>query len=320
MVDTSGRELSYVARLFGGVWLCCFRSARPNPTILILILISTPFFHQQQLAISSLNRTLQFVTSPPTMRFGRTLQNTIYPPWKEQYIDYDKLKKLLRESKSDAGSSAGSQEDEDEWTEDDESAFVEELVNVQLEKVHAFQAQTLQRLQDETKSCEKQLEPLGVGTQDSQRDKASGREASEESKEEGKEEGKQDHSSQERMKILRDVLLELDSITKEMNELERYSRINYSGFLKACKKHDRKRGHSYRVRPLMQVRLAALPFYMEDYSPMLYRLSAMYSFVRQNLDGKTHKGLSFSGDEVGNDTYTSFKCQFSLPRVRLSTS
>ena len=37
-----------------------------------------------------------------------------------------------------------------------------------------------------------------------------------------------------------------------------------AGFLKAAKKHDRKRGHAYRVRPLMQVRLAELPFNKED--------------------------------------------------------
>jgi SPX domain protein involved in polyphosphate accumulation len=230
------------------------------------------------------------------MRFGRTLQNNTYPPWKDQYIDYDKLKKLLRESPSAHGSSTGSQEDDDEWTEDDESAFVEELVNVQLEKVHAFQAKTLQRLQDETAECEQKLEPLGVGAKEDQGGDA-----------------KPKPSEGEKKKVLEEVLKMLDGITKETNELERYSRVNYSGFLKATKKHDRKRGNSYRVRPLMQVRLAALPFYSEDYTPMLNRLSAMYSFVRQNLEGKDHQGLSYSHDEAGTSTYTSYKCKLSLP-------
>ena len=63
-----------------------------------------------------------------------------------------------------------------------------------------------------------------------------------------------------------------DSITKQINELEKYSRINYTGFLKAAKKHDRRRGSQYRVRPLLQVRLAALPFNVENYSPLLHRL------------------------------------------------
>jgi SPX domain protein involved in polyphosphate accumulation len=226
------------------------------------------------------------------MRFGRTLKNAVYPPWKDEYIDYDKLKKILRESKSVDGSSDGSVEDDgDEWTEDDESAFVEELVNVQLEKVAAFQAKTIQQLKDESEECEKLLEPLGAAAKED--DAATSTPPSDEEK-----------------KVLKDVLKKLDGITKETNELERYSRINYSGFLKACKKHDRKRGNSYKVRPLMQVRLSALPFYSQDYSPMLYRLSAMYSFVRQTLDGKDHKGLSFSNNEAGISSYTSMKCEF----------
>ena len=116
-------------------------------------------------------------------------------------------------------------------------------------------------------------------------------------------------SEEEKQSTLKEVLSELDQITKETNELEKYSRINYTGFLKACKKHDRKRGHSYRVRPLLQVRLAALPFYKEDYSPMLYRLSAMYSFVRQGLEGKTHKGMTFNEEGAGADSYVSYKCK-----------
>jgi SPX domain protein involved in polyphosphate accumulation len=229
------------------------------------------------------------------MRFGRTLKNTIYPPWKDQYIDYDKLKKLLREEPSASGST-NSNEEEDDWTEEDEQAFVEELINVQLEKVHNFQADTIQRLRDETTECEQKLEPLGVGI------KVEGEEAK-------TEETKSSVSEEERKKTLEEVIQKLDSITKETNELERYARINYTGFLKACKKHDRKRGNSYRIRPLLQVRLSALPFYAEDYSPMLYRLSAMYSFVRQGLDGKDRRGMSFSDSQAGSDTFTSYKCK-----------
>lgn len=229
------------------------------------------------------------------MRFGKTLRNTIYPPWKDQYIDYDKLKKLLREEPSASGST-NSNEEEDDWTEEDEQAFVEELINVQLEKVHNFQAETIQRLRDETTECEQRLEPLGVGT------KVEGDEAR-------AEDTKSTVSEEEWQKTLEEVIKKLDSITKETNELERYARINYTGFLKACKKHDRKRGSSYRIRPLLQVRLSALPFYAEDYSPMLYRLSAMFSFVRQGLDGKDRRGMSFSDSQTGSDTYTSYKCK-----------
>ncbi|KAK5141481.1 hypothetical protein LTR04_002587, partial [Oleoguttula sp. CCFEE 6159] len=227
------------------------------------------------------------------MKFGSILRKSVYPPWKDFYIDYDKLKKLLRDDGYD---------EENGWTEDDEGAFVEELVNVQLEKVHAFQSETYQKLRDRTSKCEAKLDPVVISaTGDIEQEDEQDGEA------ESSVKNKPAPSDEEKDKIVKEVLEELDSITKEINELEKYSRINYTGFLKAAKKHDRRRGHAYRVRPLLQVRLAALPFNKEDYSPLLYRLSAMYSFVRQNLEGKDRRGLSVSDSQVGADSFTSLK-------------
>lgn len=178
------------------------------------------------------------------MRFGRTLEKSIYAPWASNYIDYAKLKKLLREDEP-------SDNDVKAWTEEDEVRFVEELVNVQLERVNAFQADTYKQLRERTSECETKLGRSG-GTEETDKDL----------------ENKDAEVGEE---VLRSVLEELDNITKEVNELEKYSRLNFTGFLKAAKKHDRRRGSKYRVRPLLQVRLAALPFNSEDYSPLLYR-------------------------------------------------
>ncbi|KAI4238955.1 MAG: hypothetical protein LQ349_000725 [Xanthoria aureola] len=199
------------------------------------------------------------------MRFGKTLRASIYDPWKSNYIDYSKLKQLLREDGS------GESKDQD-WTDGDEAAFVEELVNVQLEKVNAFHDETHRSLRDRTSECESEIQKIAAS-----------------------EKKETDNTSQPaptangEHRTLSELLEKLDSITKEISELEKYSRINYTGFLKAAKKHDRRRGSQYRVRPFLQVRLAALPFNSEDYSPMLYQLSAMYSFVRQRMQGEVEK-------------------------------
>ncbi|MCJ1479669.1 Phosphate metabolism transcription protein [Lambiella insularis] len=217
------------------------------------------------------------------MRFGKTLRNSIYEPWRDSYIDYTKLKSLLREDEATDVEGGG-------WTDDDEGRFVEELVNVQLEKVNTFQVDTYKMLRERTARCESRLEKMMLP----------------------RETGLDDDIDTEKLKAenrstLRDVEKELDSISKEINELEKYSRINYTGFLKAAKKHDRRRGSSYRVRPLLQVRLAALPFNSEDYSPLLYRLSSMYSCVRQNLNGETERSQSVSESGIGGDRYTAYK-------------
>lgn len=227
------------------------------------------------------------------MHFERSLKRAIYEPWKGQYIDYSKLKSLLRDDGSDAGSAAGADDGED-WTEKDEEKFVEELINVQLEKVHSFQSSTVQKLRERTSACEAQLDPVvtkGKGKED--------------------EDKKETELDEEAKKTLRDVLKKLDGITGEMNELEKYSRINYTGFMKAAKKHDRRRGQGYRVMPIMRVRLAELPFNKEDFSPLLFRLSTMYSFCRERLeDNDKDKSRRFSENTIGSERFVSHKCTY----------
>ncbi|KAF9887658.1 Phosphate metabolism transcription protein [Aspergillus nanangensis] len=217
------------------------------------------------------------------MRFGRTLKTTIYPPWSRKYIDYHKLKVLLREHDV---TQDGSDSDSSHWTEQDEEAFVQELINVQLDKVNAFQVETSKQLRDRTTACESKLRPLAPHATEQDSPVV---------------------DDQERKKIASDVLHELDGITNEVSELEKYSRINFTGFLKAAKKHDRKRGARYRVKPLLQVRLSQLPFNNEDYSPLVRRLSVMYSFVREVLNQGMVEPKDPEAPRFGRDAYSSFK-------------
>ena len=189
------------------------------------------------------------------MRFGKTLEKSVYEPWKSHYIDYAKLKGMLREDEAQRENFLLDISDrKQEWTEDDESAFVEQLVNVQLENVNTFQVETYKQLQERTTQCESRLEDL-IKLRDREEGVLRGNEV----------------NKQKESEMLDEVLEELDSVTKEITELEKFSRLNFTGFLKAAKKHDRRRGSKYRVRPLLKVRLAALPFNTEDYSPLLYR-------------------------------------------------
>ncbi|KAG2421787.1 hypothetical protein HFD88_005763 [Aspergillus terreus] len=216
------------------------------------------------------------------MRFGRTLKHSIYPPWRGKYIDYHKLKVLLRE---DDVTGDGSDSESSQWTEQDEEAFVQELINVQLDKVNAFQVEMSQQLRERTSACETKLRPLAPNVD--QENPVT--------------------DEQERRRIASNVLHELDSITKEVSELEKYSRINFTGFLKAAKKHDRKRGARYRVKPLLQVRLSQLPFNTEDYSPLVRRLSVLYSFVRETLSQGVVEPKDPEAPRFGHDSYSSFK-------------
>lgn len=237
------------------------------------------------------------------MKFGQTLRQAVYPPWKEYYVDYNKLKKLLREDDSASGSPNGQKDDV--WTDEDAENFYAELTNVQLEKVQNFHKDTYQKLRDRTSKCEAKLDPVASNI------KVEGGETRTLPGANGK---KPVPSDDEKKRTLKEVSDELDSITREISELEKYSRINYTGFLKIAKKHDRKRGGRVSVRGPLQSLLVKVPFNKEDYSPLLYRISAMYSFVRQQLEGK-EASLSFSEAPTGGETYTSHKCKDSTARL-----
>ncbi|CAO2648427.1 Nn.00g076940.m01.CDS01 [Neocucurbitaria sp. VM-36] len=228
------------------------------------------------------------------MKFGTTLRKSVYAPWKDKYIDYDKLKKLLKDN-----------EDDESWTADDESAFVDELANVQLEKVHNFVKDISQKLRDRTSACEKKLEPLAVGIQSD--DKENGQDGEGLFTQSSDSPKKPEPSQHEREKILKEVLGELDNITKETKELEGFSRLNFTAVIKATKKHDKLRGNSYKLRPFIDARIARHPLNTEDASPLLYRLSALYSFVRQSLEGKPKEALSFAEGSTGGEGFISHK-------------
>ena len=219
------------------------------------------------------------------MRFGRTLRTSVYPPWKDEYIDYAKLKDLLRE---DA-------EDDPTWTEEDENKFCEEILNVQLEKVAAFQASTFQSLEQRTNKAGEKLRELAP--------------------EEGRPKGEITTGR------FKEIEAELDSIINETKELKRYSNINYTGFLKIVKKHDRKRGNSYKIRPMLQIRLLKRPFNSEQgYSPLLNKLSTMYFVVRQQLDETADPATATSSDSQSQmqngEKYTAYKCKVYRVRPR----
>jgi SPX domain protein involved in polyphosphate accumulation/uncharacterized membrane protein YidH (DUF202 family) len=203
------------------------------------------------------------------MKFGQTLRDSKYSNW--SYIDYDALKALLKQDKPDT-----------EWTESDESAFVEKL-DAQLEKVYSFQSQKYDALLEDVSKHEEALEALnGADTKP------------------------------EDMRI-KQYLNKLDELTEEGRELERYSRLNYSGFVKIVKKHD-KLHNEYTVKPLLTVRLNACPFNKENYSPLLYRLSALYAGVRALAGEEPSAELSQSlpqslgaYDNLGKESKASYK-------------
>ncbi|KAG6066288.1 hypothetical protein E4U33_005622 [Claviceps sp. LM78 group G4] len=215
------------------------------------------------------------------MRFGKTLRQATYAPWKGEYIDYAKLKSLLHEDKFD--------DDSVPWTEDDENRFCEEIFNVQLEKVARFQQEQVDSLKRRADVVFEKLKDFAPAEGSSTKEATARGDAD--------------------VANLRALEKELDDITNGVRELKKYSSINYTGFLKIVKKHDRKRGDRYKVRPMMQLSLAQRPFNSEQgYSPLLNKLSIMYFAIRQQLELEAAPlDLDNEGETQNGERYTAHK-------------
>lgn len=194
------------------------------------------------------------------MLFANKLELETYPPWKDYYINYIKLKKLLKEGVILQNA----------WSDKDEQNFVSAL-DSDLEKVYTFQSNKYDELNEYLNELQASTESPTANFD------------------------VQSFSSK------------LELVLNLAQELNHFQRLNYTGFIKIVKKHDRLH-LNYSVKPLLNVRLKSLPFHSEDYSPLLFKISALFQFLRDNYDvDQSLSKLSSFNDDTASDGYQSFK-------------
>ncbi|KAF8932787.1 VTC domain-containing protein [Dissophora ornata] len=164
------------------------------------------------------------------MKFGDNLQDSIYPTWSDNYVQYNALKKQLEEGLSKP---AG-------WTERDEGIFGQTL-DSDLTKVFDFVNSKFEELQERTTKAE-----LRVAT----------------------------FQEAYNQKAIETLTSNITEITDEVNQLSKYCRTNYAGFLKIVKKHDK--NVPYKLRPVFMVQLKSRAFYNVNFDSLVVRLSKLY--------------------------------------------
>ncbi|KAK3818379.1 MAG: VTC domain-containing protein [Benniella sp.] len=75
-------------------------------------------------------------------------------------------------------------------------------------------------------------------------------------------------------KALETLTSSISEVTDEVNQLSKYCRTNYAGFLKIVKKHDK--NVPYRLRPVFMVQLKSRAFYNVNFDSLVVRLSKLY--------------------------------------------
>ncbi|KAK3939677.1 vacuolar transporter chaperone 4 [Diplogelasinospora grovesii] len=190
------------------------------------------------------------------MKFGEQLRSSVIREYQWYYIDYDGLKAELKQRRGE------------EWTEEDERRFVSKL-EAELDKVHTKQqvkAMEISRRiavsEREVRDVVNRLNERGLG--------------------------RDDGPSEEEFMLLEE---DLSDIIADVHDLAKFVQLNYTGFYKIIKKHDKLTG--WHLKPVFEARLKAKPFYKENYDASVVKLSRLYDLVRTR--GNPAKGDSAAG-------------------------
>ncbi|KAI8890466.1 SPX-domain-containing protein [Backusella circina FSU 941] len=145
------------------------------------------------------------------------------------------------------------------WDEESESKFVE-LLEKELDKVYSFQRVKLDEINRRIQTEAREVDNLCQS----------------------------EHSEDDEFTASE---IELGHIIADVHDLAKFTRLNYTGFLKIIKKHDKVTG--WPLKPMFGVRLNAKPFYKENYDALIVRISNLYDRVRTR--GKERGGDSAAG-------------------------
>ncbi|KOS16928.1 Vacuolar transporter chaperone 4 [Escovopsis weberi] len=204
------------------------------------------------------------------MKFGEQLRSSTIREYQWYYIDYNGLKGELKHA---TGPFTAGGDGPREWTEADETRFVGKL-EAELEKVHTKQQVKAMEISRRIAVSERQVRDVvnrlaerGLG---------------------------EDGPTEEEFVLLEE---DLSDIIADVHDLAKFVQLNYTGFYKIIKKHDKMTG--WHLRPAFDTRLKAKPFYKENYDASVIKLSKLYDLVRT-------RGNPVKGDSAAGGSQASF--------------
>lgn len=196
------------------------------------------------------------------MKFGEHLRHSLIRNYSFYYIAYDDLKHQLKKSLKD---------NDGQWTNELEEDFLS-LLEQELDKVYSFTKVKNTEVNRRIKDAEKYVYEV-VGALQNKNSAPTPQE--------------QDFE---------DLEDELSDIIADVHDMAKFERLNYTGFQKIVKKHDKTT--KFHLKPIFQVRLNAKPFFKDNYDNLIVKLSKLYDLVRTR--GNPVKGNSAAGGSQQN--------------------
>jgi len=211
------------------------------------------------------------------MKFGEELRSSIIREYQWYYIDYDALKGQLKSGsgpvREPTQGDKKPKRPKREWTEEDETQFVRAL-DAELDKVHQKQQVKQNEIERRIAASDRDVKDVVNRMQ---------------------ERGTGDGPSEEEFMLLEE---DLSDIIADVHDLAKFVQVNYTGFYKIVKKHDKLCGSNWTLKPAFESRLKAKPFYKQNYDNAVVKLSGLYDQVRTR--GNPIKGDSAAGGSQAN--------------------
>lgn len=215
------------------------------------------------------------------MKFGEQLRSSVIREYQWYYIAYDELKALLKTPLVAPRTKENPRPARREWTEEDESRFIDALEQ-ELDKVHTKQKVKAIEIGRRISSAEREVNDV-VARLDSRG--PLGRDGNAASGE--------DAPTEEEFMMLEE---DLSDIIADVHDLAKFVQLNYTGFQKIIKKHDKRT--KWVLKPVFAARLKAKPFFKDNYDADIVKLSKLYDIVRTR--GHPVKGDSAAGGSQGS--------------------
>ncbi|TGO25440.1 hypothetical protein BPAE_0080g00320 [Botrytis paeoniae] len=214
------------------------------------------------------------------MKFGEQLRSSVIKEYQWYYIAYDELKEKLKTPYVTSSKKNKSSSNREEWTEANEREFID-LMEAELDKVHTKQKLKAIEISRRIANADREVSEV-VGRLDSR-----GPERSNGSVD-------SDAPTEEEFMLLEE---DLSDIIADVHDLAKFVQLNYTGFQKIIKKHDKTT--KWMLKPVFATRLKAKPFFKDNYDADIVKLSKLYDLVRT-------RGNPVQGDSSAGGSQASF--------------
>ncbi|WVF68705.1 hypothetical protein IAT40_003477 [Kwoniella sp. CBS 6097] len=240
------------------------------------------------------------------MKFGRRIKDSRYSEWADQYINYGGLKKQIKGNLP--------------WSDTAEANFIQTLKN-ELAKCEKFQREKSEELMKKITTLESEVRGLveKAGLQeaeddddeeedgrtpgdverrvDNHRDDDAGSDDDDDDDDEG-DDASSDISVDAIEERFRELEEEVAVLVADVHDLALFTKLNFTGFIKIVKKHDKLTGFS--LKPTFNKEfLEHHPFYRMNYDPLIVKLSKLFDLVRT-------RGHPVEGDSSAGGSQNAF--------------